>query len=369
MCYLHIISNLILSLSRVNLERKWFTDMDDPLSRPIYWVVIGICLLISFFSSTCETAIGLVNRFKLQVKADDGSKTAKILLKICDHYDRTISTVLITHNIAAIVLSTISTILFYAVFEKYTDVEPYVPIISSIVVTFAVYILGDIFPKTIAKKIPDTISTIFAWPLYIILIVLTPISILFELLAKAIDKIFKTSQDEEFTEEDFENIVEKTTDEGILEEEQGDIIQSALEFEDTNVKEVLTPRNKMFALDIRGLTHEKLQEILLTTNYSRIPIYEREFDNFIGVLHIKNYIKQYMENPNMSIRRMLQKPYFVSGKIMIDDLFNGFKKHRSHLAIVRNKDRKVIGMVTMEDVLEELVEDISEPNTQKVRKV
>ena len=342
--------------------------MDDPLSRPIYWVVIGICLLISFFSSTCETAIGLVNRFKLQVKADDGSKTAKILLRICDHYDRTISTVLITHNIAAIVLSTISTILFYAVFEKYTEVEPYVPIISSVAVTFAVYILGDIFPKTIAKKIPDTISTIFAWPLYIILVLLTPISILFELLAKAIDKIFKTSQDEEFTEEDFENIVEKTTDEGILEEEQGDIIQSALEFEDTNVKEVLTPRNKMFALDIRGLTHEKLQEILLTTNYSRIPIYEGSFDNFIGVLHIKTYIRQYMENPKAPVRRMLSKPYFVSSKIHLDDLFNGSKRHHSHLAIVRNKDRKVIGMVTMEDVLEELVEDISEPNIQKARK-
>ena len=233
---------------------------------------------------------------------------------------------------------------------------------------FAVDILGDIFPKTIAKKIPDTISTFFAWPLYIILILLTPISILFELFAKAIDKIFKTSQDEEFTEEDFEEAVEQTTDEGVLEEEQGEIIQSALEFEDTNVKEVLTPRERMFALDIRGLTHEKLQQILLTTNYSRIPIYEREFDNFIGVLHIKTYVKQYIENPNISIRRTLQKPYFVSGKIMIDDLFNGFKRHHSHLAIVRNKDKKVIGMVTMEDVLEELVEGISEPNIQKVKK-
>ena len=124
----------------------------------------------------------------------------------------------------------------------------------------------------------------------------------------------------------------------------------------------------MFALDIRGLTHEKLQHILLTTNYSRIPIYEGNFDNFIGVLNIKTYVKQYMENPNMPIRRMLTKPYFVSSKIMIDDLFNGFKRHHSHLAIVRNKDKKVIGMVTMEDVLEELVEDISEPNIQKVRK-
>jgi len=338
--------------------------MDDPIS----WLLIGICIIVSFFSSTCETAIGLVNRFKLQVKADDGSKTAKILLKICDHYDRSISTVLITHNVASVIMSTIGTIIFYDMLASKPELDSYVPIISSIAVTFVIYILGDILPKTIAKKIPDTISTIFAWPLYILLILLTPLSILFELLAKLFDKIFKTSHEEEFTEEDFENIVEKTTDEGLLEEEQGDIIQSALEFEDTNVKEVLTPRNKMFALDIRGLTHEKLQEILLNTNYSRIPIYEREFDNIIGVLLVKTYIKQYLDNPQKAIRRMLQKPYFVSGKIMIDDLFNGFKRHHSHLAIVRNKDQKVIGMVTMEDVLEELVEDISEPTNQKVRK-
>ena len=341
--------------------------MDDPYSW-VYWLIIALCVIISFFSSTCETAVGLVNRFKFQVKADDGSKTAKIILRICDHYDRTISTVLITHNLASVVMSTVATIMFYAWMKNYTNVEPYVPIISSIAVTFVIYIIGDILPKTIAKKIPDTITTIFAWPLYIILILLTPISILFELFAKAIDKIFKTSQDEEFTEEDFESAVEQTTDEGILEEEQGEIIQSALEFEDTNVQEVLTPRERMFALDIRGLTHEKLQNILLTTNYSRIPIFEGSFDNFIGVLHIKTYIRQYMENPKAPVRRMLSKPYFVSSKIKLDDLFNGFKRHHSHLAIVRNKDKKVIGMVTMEDVLEELVEDISEPNIQKVRK-
>ena len=338
--------------------------MDDPIS----WLIIGICIIVSFFSSTCETAIGLVNRFKFQVKADNGSKTAKIVLKICDLYDRTISTVLITHNIAAIVMSTVATVLFYKWMSGIEGINPYIPIISSIAVTFVIYILGDILPKTIAKKIPDTISSIFAWPLFIVLIVLTPISIIFEMFAKVIDKIFKTSQEEEFTEEDFEDIVEQTTDEGVLEEEQGDIIQSALEFEDTNVKEVLTPKERMFALDLDGLTHEKLQRILLETNYSRIPIYYKKFDNFVGVLHIKTYLKKYMENPNVLIRKTLQKPYFVSTRIMIDDLFNGFKKHHSHLALVRTKDKKVIGMVTMEDVLEELVEDISEPNIQKEKK-
>ena len=158
------------------------------------------------------------------------------------------------------------------------------------------------------------------------------------------------------------------SDEGIIEEEQGDIIQSALDFADTNVKEVLTPRNKIFALNIRELDKEKLHKIIINTNYSRIPIYDGNFDNIIGVLHIKTYLSAYLRNPNVSIKRKLQKPYFVSSNIMIDDLFNGFKKHHTHIAIVRDKNKKVIGMVTMDDVLEELVSDISEPTQVKGRR-
>ena len=197
------------------------------------------------------------------------------------------------------------------------------------------------------------------------MLILFPITFVFEKFTKLIEKIFKVKDENQFDEEDFENVVENASDEGILEEEQSDIIQSALDFADTNVKEVLTPKNKIFALDINTLTKEKLHNIILTTNYSRIPVYSGDFDNIIGVLHIKTYLSAYLNNPNVSIRRKLQKPYFVSSNIMIDDLFNGFKKHHTHIAIVRDKNKKVIGMVTMDDVLEELVSDISEPNSMK----
>ena len=343
-------------------------DIPDPIS----WLIIALCLLAHAFFSASETALSCCNRFKIQIKADDGKKTAKVLLRILNKFDHSLTTILIGNNAVAIAISTISTLIFLNLFKNYGITDFTVGLISSISMSFLVYFIGDAMPKTIARAIPDTISYLVTWPIFILSWILTyiiPLTILFELFIKLIEKIFKVKKEEEFTEEDFENVIEKVSDEGVLEEEQSEIINAALDFIDTNVKEVLTPRNKIYALDIYGLTNEQIKEKLIDCKYSRIPIYEREFDNFIGVLHIKNYIKQYMENPNMSIRRMLQKPYFVSGKIMIDDLFNGFKKHRSHLAIVRNKDRKVIGMVTMEDVLEELVEDISEPNTQKVRKV
>ena len=340
--------------------------MDIP--EPISWLIIGICVLIHFFFSASETALSCCNRFKMQVKADDGNKTAKLVIKVLDKFDRALTTVLIGSNIVAIAASAVSTVLFLRYFQSLGVEDFLVSLISSITISLLIYALGDALPKTIARAIPDTISTIVIYPVYGLLWIFTyiiPITLLFELLTKAIDKIFKVKKGTDLTEEDFENTIDKVTDEGVLEEEQAEIIQSALDFADTNVKEVLTPREKIFALDINGLTHDRLKDILINTNYSRIPIYDEDFDHFIGVLHIKTYFKAIEERSNASIRKMLQKPYFISPNVMIDDLFNGFKKHHTHLALVRDRNHHVIGMVTMEDVLEELVSDIAEPSVMK----
>ena len=338
--------------------------MDVPLS----WVIIGLCVLAHFFFSAGETALACANRFKMQVEADDGKKSARLVLHVCEKYDRALITVLIGSNIVSIAASAVSTILFYNLLSSSGLVNDTISLISSIVISLLIYVLGDALPKTIARSIPDTISKLFVYPVYWLMLLLFPITYVFDKFTKLIEKIFKVKDEATFDEEDFENVVEKVSDEGIIEEEQGDIIQSALEFADTNVKEVLTPRKRIYALDIRTLDKEKLHQVILETNYSRIPIYDGNIDNMIGVLHIKTYLSAYLRNPNISIRRKLQKPYFVSSNIMIDDLFNGFKKHHTHIALVRDKNKHIIGMVTMDDVLEELVSDISEPTQVKGRK-
>ncbi len=335
--------------------------MDVPLS----WVIIGLCVLAHFFFSAGETALACANRFKMQVEADDGKKSARLVLHVVEKYDRALITVLIGSNIVSIVASAISTILFYHLLSSTNLVPDEISMISSVVISLSIYVIGDALPKTIARSIPDTISKALVYPIYWLMLILFPITFVFEKLTKLIERIFKVKDETTFDEKDFENVVEKVSDEGVIEEEQGEIIQSALEFADTNVKEVLTPRKKIFALDIRTLDKEKLHQIIINTNYSRIPIYDGNIDNIIGVLHIKTYISAYIKNPNISIRRKLQKPYFVSSNIMIDDLFNGFKKHHTHIAVVRDKNKKVVGMVTMDDVLEELVSDISEPSQVK----
>lgn len=341
-------------------------DIPDPIS----WLIIGICVLFHFFFSASETALSCCNRFKIQIKADDGSKTAKVLLKICDKFDRSLTTILIGNNVAAIAISSISTILFLKMLDPVIG-EFWISLISSVAMSFVVYFFGDALPKTIARAIPDTISFLVAYIIYGLTWLLTyviPLSLFFEGIVKVIEKMFRVKQEEDFTEEDFENIVEKVSNEGVLEEEQSEIIQSALDFVDTNVKEVLTPRNKIYAIDIHGLTNEQIKEKLLDCKYSRIPIYDRDFDNFIGVLHIKTYFKEVYMDPHVSINSIMQKPYFVTPEIMIDDLFNGFKKNHTHLALVKDNNNKVIGMVTMEDVLEELVSDIAEASPKGRRK-
>ena len=333
--------------------------MDVPLS----WVIIIVCVLAHFFFSAGETALACANRFKMQVEADEGKKSAKLVLKVQEKYDRALITVLIGSNIVSIAASVICTALFTRVLSDYTS--DLIAFLASLTISLLIYIFGDALPKTIARSIPDTISKVFVYPVFGLMMLVYPITLLFELLTKGIEKAFKVKEEVEFDEEDFENVVEKVSDEGILEEEQSDIIQSALDFADTNVKEVLTPKNKIFALNIRELDKQKLHQIIINTNYSRIPIYDGNIDNIIGVLHIKTYLSAYLRNPNVSIKSKLQKPYFVSSNIMIDDLFNGFKKHHTHIAIVRDKNKCVIGMVTMDDVLEELVSDISEPTSTK----
>lgn len=334
--------------------------MSDPSTCIL---IIVICILFHFFFSVSETSLACVNRFKMQIKADDGSHSAKVVLKLSDRYDRTLTTVLIGMNIVAIISSAVSTVAFYNLFNNWT--EETISLVSSLIITFLIYILGDAFPKTIAKSIPDTCSLIVAYPVYGLYLILFPISMVFEFLAKAIEKLFKVKNEEDFDEEDFENIVEKVSDEGILEEEQEDIITSALDFDETNVKEVFTPTNKIFAIELKDLNYSHINSVLLNSKYSRIPVYDETIDNIVGVLVLKTYLDEFMKDNHVDLKSILQKPFFVPSTIMIDDIFNGFKKNRTHIAFVKNSKDKVIGMVTMEDVLEELVEDISEPQVTK----
>lgn len=343
------------------------SDPGSPISWPLvclYIVGIIVLVLLSAFFSLSETAFACMNKFRMKVKADDGDKKAKLVLKLYEKFDKTLIAVLVGNNIVAVLVSVISTVLFVTLLGHVGVDASVSSMIATIVMTIIVYLFGDTIPKFIAKAVPDKVALMNARPLYFFSIIIKPFSIIFEGLTWLLNKILKTKDKPSLTEEEFSNVVESIEDEGLLEKNESDIIQASLDFSDTSVKEVLTPVDKIYALDINKIDHETLNDILLSTEYSRIPFYDGSIDKIIGVLHVKTYLRNYLHNHNVDIKKSLGQPYFVTTKITMDELLDGFNKAHTHIAIVLSNNR-VIGMVTMEDVLEELVGDINETNPNK----
>lgn len=332
--------------------------MDDPLSY-LYLAIILILIIFSAFCSSTETAYACLNKYKIRVQADEGNKKAKLMLKTYERFDRTLVMSLLGYNFSSVAISTISAILFFEIFKSIQS-ETLISLISTAIMTFLVYIFCDMVPKMIARANPEKVAANNVYIANGLYYLLFPLIYLFYLLIKLVNKLFMHKVDNMMTEEDFTNVVEDLEKKDLIEENESDIIYASLDFTDTSVKEVLTKRNKIFYIDVKGLSKDKLNDAILSTQFTRIPVCYGSIDKIIGILHVKTYIKKYLENPNFPVLNTLQKPYYVSTKIKLDDMLEGFKKHHTHIAIVRNED-KVVGLITMEDVLEELVGKIAEP--------
>ena len=341
-------------------------DPDSLTRLIIYIVLIVVLLFLSALFSLTETAFSCTNEFKMRVYADDGNKAAKRVLKRLELEDQTLIMSLIGHNLVNVVLSTISTILFVLLLSEFIS-ETWITVISTIVMTLLTYVIGDMMPKMIAKTNPEIIAMKFERFASFFGFIFFPLIWLLSLLTKLVNKIFKIDDIPSMTQEDFENVVEAIEEEGGIEDNESDIIYASLEFTETTVKEVLTKRSKMFVIDLKDCSKEDIKNIVLETSYSRIPVCYENKDKIVGILHVKRYIESYLKNPNISVLSLLQKPYFVSTKTKLDDILEGFKKNKTHIAIVKQNE-KVVGMVTMEDVLEELVGKIAEPTKLKGEK-
>lgn len=332
----------------------------------LYIALLALSVLFCAFYSATETAFACLNKFKFKAKADDGDKTAALIVRLSSHFDTTLATVLIGNNVFAIIISTISTFLFLELF-KYSGLnDSVVSLIASLSMAIIVFFIGDTIPKFLGKKIPNRVARISAWPLAFFLVLFFPLSQLFRLLTALSRKIFRVKPNLEVSEEDFASAIEEGEKQGVFEENESDIIIDALDFDDTSVKEILTPVRKMEMLNVSKLSQEKLREYLKTCPYSRIPCYVGTPNKIIGILVVKNYLSEYFENPKTSYLDHLQKPYFVSSSVHIDELVEGFRKRHTQIALVR-KEGELIGMVTMEDVLEELVGGIAEKKEEVAR--
>ena len=355
-------------------------SIDQPLNTiwgmPDYvcWIIIAVCLLISGVFSASENSFSNCNKYHFKVLADEGKLTAKIIVRLVEKFDNTLVTVLVGNNIVQTFMTYLSAMLFYNLCVYYGLGSGVEAVLSTVVMALLIYIVSDTVPKIISKQIPNKLVYVLAYPIFIIGIILSPISWIFKLILKAVHKIFNIKEDNLLTKDDFilqadeavsedENIEEnKEKEDEFFEPNELQLLNRAFYFDSIYVKEVLTPCEKIFALDINGLTCDKLNKIILNTTFSRIPLYDGDIDHIIGILTVKNYFKEYTSDPHIDIRSVLSKPLFVDYGAKVDEIFRSFNHEKKHIAIVKDGE-KVVGMITMEDVLEELVGEINEKKT------
>lgn len=325
--------------------------MLDDGSKPPLLGVLFLLLTAAYFALT-ETSISSVSKNRLKVASERGDAKANKVLSILDKFDQAITTILIGTNIVHIATASVVTI-YVSKRWGLSFVS-----LSTILTTIVVFFFGEMLPKSIAKKYPEKISKICVYPLSIFMIIFKPLSAALTLIGQTAAKRNQTDSQVSVTEDELQDIIEDMTEEGTLDENQSDLIASALQFGDVTVESILTPRVDVCAIDVK----EKPEQILKTINenpHSRLPVYENSIDNIIGVLQIRKYLKSYLQNgktPNL--REMLDKVYYAPQSMEIHELLPQMSKLKLNMAVITDNYGGTLGIVTVEDILEELVGEI-----------
>ena len=324
--------------------------MDDGSRLP--WIIAALLLVCAAFFAVTETSMASASRSRIKASAERGDFRAKKTLYVLDNFDLAISTLLICTNIVHIAAASIVTL---AVTRKWgvSAVS-----ISTIITTIVVFFAGEMLPKSVAKKYSDTLALSCAPVLCFFMKLFAPLSKLLTWIGQAAAKLTPGDSQISVTEDELYDIIEDMTEEGSLDEDQGDLISSALQFGDVTVESVLTPRVDIVAININS-SHAELLSLIKSTNHSRLPVYEGSIDNIIGVLQIRKYIKAYLRlGENLDIKPMLDEVFFVHQSTNIDELLPILSKRKLNIAVVTDNYGGTLGIVTVEDILEELVGEI-----------
>lgn len=315
-------------------------------------VSIAIMVVLSAFFSSMETAINSCSRARLQNMEENNIAGSKTALKFLDEYDKAITTLLIGNNIVNIGASSVATILCTKIFGNYGAA------VSTGLLTLIILTFGEVVPKCYAKENSEKLAAKFASPLFGLMILLTPLSVLFIKINSFTMKLTGGGDDTpSVTEDELKYIIESIEEEGVLEEFESEMVQSALEFDEKTVLEILTPRVDVVSIDIDDPIDE-ITNIIVSERYTRIPVYKDNIDNIIGILHTRDYLEVLSRNETPNIEKLIQPAYFVYKTRKLSALLADFKRKKLHIAIVADEYGGMVGIATMEDLLEELVGDI-----------
>ena len=320
-----------------------------------YWlpfVAAAALLVCAAYLAVTETAFASCSRTKIKTAADRGDGRAEQALYVLDRFDRAISTLLIGTNIVHIAAASLVTVAVTRLWGL-SAVS-----ISTLVTTVVVFFAGEMLPKSIAKKYPERLAKATAGTLRALMVLFWPVSSLLTLIGRAAAAATKGDPEISVTEDELYDIIEDMTEEGSLDEEQGDLISSALQFGDVTVESILTPRVDLEAIDIADSLDQVLSQVK-SQNHSRLPVYEGSIDNIVGILQIRRFIKAYLrEKEALDLRALLDKPFFIHQSTKIDELLPVMSRQRQNMAVVTDNYGGTLGIVTVEDILEELVGEI-----------
>lgn len=320
----------------------------DSSAGLIVWLVVLI-LCSAYFSAT-ETAFSSLSRIRLKNLVNDGNKKAALALRMSEDYDKLLSSILIGNNVVNIAASSLATVLFLKFFPVYGVT------LSTVIMTVAVLIFGEISPKSLAKESPEAFAMFSAPILRVIMTVLVPFNWLFGLWKILLTKIFKTKDDRGITEQELLTMVEEAQHEGGIDEQEGDLIKSAIEFNDLEAGDILTPRVDLTAVDIDE-DPQALYHVFMESTFSRIPVYKDTIDNIVGVIHQRDFFVM-IRTKGQRLNDIIKPVIFVSDSIKISKLIKHLQKSQAHMAVVADEYGGTMGIVTMEDILEELVGEI-----------
>lgn len=327
-----------------------------------YITVMILLLIMSAYFSATETAFTSANRIRLKNLANDGNKRAKLVLELIENYDMLLSTILVGNNIANITNAAVATVFFVMLYGAYGAT------ISTIVITIVVLIFGEISPKSLAKENPEKFAMIAAPSIWFLMVLFTPINWIFAQWKKLLSLVFKGGSDRAITEDELLTIVEEAETEGSILTSQSELIQNAIEFNELEAWDVLTPRVDIQAIEI-DTTKEDVAKIFLNTGFSRLPVYEDDMDKILGVLNQKDF-HNFISGTKKSISDYVKPVVFVAGSMKAADLLKKMQMVKTQIAIVVDEYGGTAGLVTMEDIIEELVGEIydehDEVETQEI---
>ena len=329
-----------------------------------YLLIVLLLMGSAFFSGT-EIAYTSLSKLKIKKDRENPSRIQKLVLFIYDHFDNALSTLLIGNNLVNIAATSIATVLAVKLADdlggKITDDTA--STIVTVVMTVLILIIGEITPKMIARRCCDSISRMAAIPVLVLMVVLFPAVLVTSWVVNLFSLLWRRKDGHEvtITEEEFENILDTAEDEGVIDESETELLQSALEFTDLDAGDILTPRIDVVGFEIHD-SMETVLGIINETQFSRYPVYERTVDHVVGILYVKHLLKELAEGREASLRELMLEPVFIPKSMKLHAIMDEFRSSRTHMAVVADEYGGITGIVTMEDVLEQLVGDIWDEN-------